>query len=250
MALQVAQLGYMPNLNAPSMHNRQVIEDPWKKLAMQVLAGVVSKGVDNSLQQDYTQQAVDQGLMPPDTKQQSWWKQIVQGPQTPERQYEQLGQQQHSTDLAKAGDTATNARLDKEIAARASEGAANRGMTQQQIDLQRARDNNEVGLARDQFNQRNQFHADDMTHQNMELILKEKQIELEDTLKRTMPPGAGLSAMSTLAGDVYRTQYSQWMMANAMKPGSAGPEPTVSTAIMQARQLLQQQQGAPTGEQY
>jgi hypothetical protein len=93
MALPVAQLGYMPNMNAPSRGGKTIVEDPWAKIGQMVLADVAKSMVGNVMTKDYSDQAQTEGIVPnggeagdtPDNA--PWYKKMITGPTMNERQY-------------------------------------------------------------------------------------------------------------------------------------------------------------------
>lgn len=85
MALPVANLGYMPGMNPPSSGGRYQQRNVWQDLAAQALGAVIAKGIDNSMSRDYTSQAQAEGL-PVQGEPEPWWKKVVMGPRTDEKQ--------------------------------------------------------------------------------------------------------------------------------------------------------------------
>lgn len=138
MALPVAQLGYLPNMNTPTARNDYLVEDPWQKLAMQALGAVVTSGVGNVLEKDFTQIAQNEGL-PIDAGAEAapWYKKIFTGATTDQEQLGQLRQQQGTMNVAamtqnredaraKEGRTFTAGENERDRTFRASEGQAGR----------------------------------------------------------------------------------------------------------------------------
>lgn len=91
MALPVAQLGYMPNINTPSGGGHYTKPNPWRDLAIQAIADAASSGVKNEMSPDYTQQAQAEGLpVDPNAQKASFIQQFLHGPTTSQAQLEQL----------------------------------------------------------------------------------------------------------------------------------------------------------------
>lgn len=134
MALPVANLGYMPNLGSPGRGPTTVIDDPWQQLAMQVLGQVVSKGVNNAFEQDYTKQAQNEGLaIDPTAEATKWYKKPFTGARTDEGQLGKLRGEHEATGRSNAtlAQSGKEAKLGRQT--QVAEGQANR---QNQLDLQ------------------------------------------------------------------------------------------------------------------
>ena len=135
MALPVAQLGYMPNLGAPGRGPTTVIDDPWQQLAVQALSAALTKGISNSFEQDYTQQAQNEGLpIDPTAKAAAWYKKPFTGARTDEEQLNRLRGEAAATSRTVLSDKAATKRHDESIKATREEGAATRA---NQVDMRK-----------------------------------------------------------------------------------------------------------------
>lgn len=112
MALPIANLGYMPNMNAPSGGGTRVVgPSAWEQLAMQVAAGVLTQGVGNAMSKDYTQQAQAEGLaVDPKAEQATFLKKLLQGPTTDQKQLSQLRGEKATADQVKIRETGDDSR--------------------------------------------------------------------------------------------------------------------------------------------
>lgn len=170
MALPVAQLGYMPNVGAPSARPTYQVRDPWEDLAMQVLGAVAGAGVSNVMSRDYATQAamenpeqisVGQAVSPQtgqpvagavqpgrmDPTNASFWSKLVQGPQMNAQQYGQVSTQR--TASAEADRSRKHASTEKE---------ADRGLTRTENSADRTSRETltraQLQAAAEQFNKR------------------------------------------------------------------------------------------------
>lgn len=121
MPLPIAQLGYMPNINAPAQRQRQVVQDPWAALAAQVLAAAATNATWNLMSHDFASQATAENPeqiragapISPETGQPvssaaptplgpqnaPWYSRMLQGPQMGEKQYAQVQAQRSQEKL-------------------------------------------------------------------------------------------------------------------------------------------------------
>lgn len=119
MALPIAQLGYMPNINAPTHVPTQFRDNPWHKLAAQILAQVgtqvASQGASNLMSPEFesramTDAAAQEGWIPTPADmpgEQSWWAKAVHGPRVDRKAYDTADQQRF--ELNKQGQQMTHA---------------------------------------------------------------------------------------------------------------------------------------------
>ena len=232
MPAPIAQLGYMPNLNAPTVAG-QPRQNPWMALAQNVLAAAAEGAVKNELSADVTDQAKAQGLGPQDAEKAGFWSKMVNGPTTSR---EQLDRYQ-----TEAGATTRNA---ADIGARLSEGKANRALTQQDLDIRKAAQAADVSNADRTFKQKDtQFGvASGQEQQKIDLARtaqaqKARQDEVDNYMKSQVPPGTDATNASHLVGTVYDSMVMQWANTKLLHPGTEGPKPTVKDAhdaVMQA----------------
>lgn len=127
MALPIAQLGYLPNMSTPSMHSRQVVQDPWQQLAIGILSAAAQKGVGNAMSNDYTSQAQNEGLpVDPAATDKPWYSRMLSGPTTGEGQLEALRGNKSRGDISAASDKAAGTRQDQKITADTTTAIADR----------------------------------------------------------------------------------------------------------------------------
>lgn len=166
MALPIAQLGYMPNINAPSHVPTYQVKNPWEELAMQVLGQVVGNAAGNLMSRDYATQATAENpeqisagpFMSPETgevvgstastplgsQNAGFISKMFQGPQMNAQQYGQV--QANREQVAGREDTqefqGQENRADREL--RQKEGEAERNTRSNQF-------NQSIGLDRDRL---------------------------------------------------------------------------------------------------
>lgn len=128
MALQQAQLGYMPTLSTPSGGGRYVKpRSPWEDLAVAIASQVAAQGVSNVMQGDYTSEAQAEGLPIDATMEETpWWKKAVVGPQTSRGQVDALRGQKNQANIAAMGEAGADRRLGETHTFQAGEGVKNR----------------------------------------------------------------------------------------------------------------------------
>jgi hypothetical protein len=86
MALPVAQLGYMPNINLPNSINKSTRKDPkiWEQALAAFLSGAAGGAgqqlVGNALSRDFTDQAVKEGIVGPEVEKPTFWEKVGSGP--------------------------------------------------------------------------------------------------------------------------------------------------------------------------
>lgn len=118
MALPTAQLGQLPSMNLATHSPVQIVTPPWKQALTAFLTntagGIAKEGVGNAFATDYAKAASAEGLpgaTSPTTGTQSFWSQILHGPDWDEKRFreamrgkesaEQLGAQKaHWTEMA------------------------------------------------------------------------------------------------------------------------------------------------------
>lgn len=156
MALPIAQLGYMPNVSAPSARPRYEVRNPWEDLAMGILTNVASGAIGNLMQRDYATQATTEvphasvgQPISPETGQPvgpamapepigptnaPWWSKMLQGPQMGAGQYGQVLSQRAQAAEGEAGRTFQGGENAANRTLTTAENAADRELKRKQID--------------------------------------------------------------------------------------------------------------------
>lgn len=251
MALPVANLGYMPNMNAPSGGGtRTVGPNAWEQLAMQVAAGMLTKGVDNAMSKDYTKQAQQEGLaVDPKAEQASFLKKILQGPTTDQKQLGQLRGEKSAADAVKTREAGDDRRSSAAISAAdkrsASEMEARKLLT-------------EMGINSDQFLAK-LGHQGKENQGNLDRAAQLNALEYTQAQQNTRNDAdnaGGLARANVMAGsavnqakvlEAVQKLLQQGQTSNMLNPNNpnattGGVDPAVLDAI---QKLLTSQQTAP-----
>ncbi len=239
MALPIAQLGYMPSINAPSHGGRTIVEDPWAKMAQMVLGQVASQAVGNLMSQDYANQAKTEGIVPnggpagdtPDN--QPWYKKMLTGPAMNERQYSAAQNRMSERDMQRGQQKFTR-----------EEGQKTRDQ-QFNIEAQRnmrdmAQFQGQQDLAKQRLAQENTQGARNTLLQGRGLAIKQQNADTR--ANPPLDPDATRTQIARAADSIYRNQleaYGKIAFSAAMEKKPLPPQPTYEDAYMQASQVIQ-----------
>ncbi len=236
MALPIAQLGYMPSINAPSHGGRTIVEDPWAKMAQMVLGQVASQAVGNLMSQDYANQAKTEGIVPnggpagntPDN--QPWYKKMLTGPAMNERQYS----------------AAQNRMSERDMQRGQQKFAANEGQKtrDQQFNIEAQRNMRDMAQFQGQQDLAKQRLAQENTQGARDTLLKGRglSIEQQNADTRAHPPtdpDTMKRVIGTMASEVYKTRYEQWARQAGLAQAqgqAAPPPPTYEQSVQEAAQ--------------
>jgi hypothetical protein len=244
--LPVAQLGYMPNLNAPShVPTYQVGPNFWERLGADVLSTVLQQGIGNLMTRDYASRASTEGLVPNEggtggPQNDPWYKRMLTGPAMSERQYLAAKQDMSEQDRMRQQQTFTKS--ENEANRKAEQDIANAKLFEQirQFDATLPLEAQKLGLQ--------QTIAD----RNALIQGGELDVARQNAATRANPPSdpdVMVRVVGSMANDIYKVQMEQWQMAAAMARAQnqpPPPQPTFNDAMRMAVQGAQQMGfGAP-----
>lgn len=254
MALPIAQLGYMPNMNAPSHGGHTIVEDPWAKILQMVVANVATTAATNAMSKDYSDQAQTEGLVPnggpagdtPDNA--PWYKKMLSGPTMNERQYSAANDRMANRDSMRSEHKFRTGEADK--ARRQETERDNARMFQQNSQFDRT-----IGLNERELAQKGQAADRQTMLQGGELENARRRTDLmANPPTPASDPDVMKRVVGSMASDVYKTRMEQWSRVAGLARATGQtppPEPTYEQAVMEAAQAAAKHmnlspQSAPT----
>ena len=264
MSLPIAQLGYMPGINAPShVPNGPQVRNPWEDLAMQVLASVAGQAVGNVMQRDYATQATAEspeqitagpmtdpstgqtfgGQTPLGPQNAGFISKMFQGPTMGAQQYGQVQQRQAGQQEARA-----------ERSFKKTENAADRASAEQRdkarLEQSGQQFNQSIGLDRDRLELQKQGQASDTLFKGGAL-----EVDRQNAATRANPaadPDTMTRVIGQMASELHKTMMETWSRQAAVAQATGQPPPPMPSyndAVRQAATAAQQFLGvqrAPT----
>lgn len=236
MALPIANLGYMPNLNTPSspgVHMKG--PNAWEQLATAVAQNLLSQGVQNATSRDYTTQAQQEGLaVDPQAKQASFLQKLLQGPTTGKEQFGQLRQEQSAQNIASTREQGETKRTRESIAANKENTLAQIGA---QKEMQGKQLTSEEKRALDNIRSNENIAGNDRTSRermnmdsNSTAITREKMGNEASTKNATIMAN-GMSGQAHI-GDLYNKLQNSAQLQQFLHPDN--PATPVSAEELQA----------------
>lgn len=232
MALPIAQLGYMPSINAPS-HVPTYSKGPsmWEQLAAGILTNLATQVVGNMLEKDYTNAARQEGLVPNGEGQgpqaAPWWKKALTGPTMDRMQYKEAADAMRQRDQTRAAQRFT-----------AEEGEKTR---QHLTNLEQLRILNENSRFDRTLEMQGRELDARLRGQDMNTMLQGGYLEVARQNANTAanPPTRPIDVnriVGDMATDIYKIRMEQWQQAQLIDPQNVPPQPTVESAVQEAAQ--------------